>query len=491
MIAQQSPINNRKPAEALYAQVVERYARLFDNPAVRLRFLHSTLAKQTARQAELRQALQRFQFLEKTRFYDWIMEARLYNSILEELQAITRNAPPAQRARLQQVEIPLRARLIHSCYQARHAFYAVGVLIAGVVLFGLYSLASWSGQKASAYMAERYGKGGRTIFLTAAGAPSTTPAVTTVLNRYEAERVWPVERTAKLERYSNGGQIITEYEIDNHPRAYYVYPRNGEGNSDQVSRAQVGIVYHTTEGEQIPFSPDNNNSIQERSHNLIKYVQRLKLYNYLIDRYGLIYRIVRDDQTANHAGYSLWADQKNVYIGVNASFIGVAFESSVANSLEETLTEAQVLAGRQLTAILRSKYKIEDINCTTHGLVSVNPDNGAIAPHYDWAKNFPFVALGLSDKYKIPTPNMTDYGFTWDDEILEKMNKTLWPGAVAADEEFKQRAEKLHTTVEDLRLKLRARYREQYARQKTLQNSSLPQNAKLTMQSDAAEAVAR
>ena len=99
--------------------------------------------------------------------------------------------------------------------------------------------------------------------------------------------------------------------------------------------------------------------------------------------------------------------------------------------------------------------------------------------------------MGLSDKYKIPTPNMTDYGFTWDDEILEKMNKTLWEGAVAADEEFKQRAEKLHTTVEDLRLKLRARYREQYARQKTLQNSSLPQNAKLTMQSDAAEAVAR
>jgi hypothetical protein len=86
---------------------------------------------------------------------------------------------------------------------------------------------------------------------------------------------------------------------------------------------------------------------------------------------------------------------------------------------------------------------------------------------------------------------MTDYGFTWDDEILEKMNKTLWEGAIAADEQFKQRAEKLHTTVEDLRLKLRVLYREQYARQKTLQNSSLPQSAKLAVQSDAAETVAQ
>jgi hypothetical protein len=490
VVASQSPSSNRKPAEALYAQVVERYARLFDNPAARLRFLHSTLAKQTARQAELRQALQRFKFLEKTRFYDWIMEARLYSAILAELQTLMRNAPPAERARLQQVEVPLRARIIHAGYRARHAFYALGVVIAGVLLFGLYSLASWSGQRASAYIAQRYGKEARTIVVKD-GQPTATPAVTTVLNHYEAAKVWLVEQTAKIERYSNNGQVNTEHEIDNHPRAYYLYARDGEGSSDQINNAPVGIVYHTTEGEQIPFSADNSSSIQERSHNLIRYIQRLKLYHYLIDRFGQIYRIVRDDQAANHAGYSLWADQKNIYVGLNESFIGIAFESSMAGSLEETLTEAQVVSGRQLTAILRSKYKIEDVNCTAHGLVSVNPDNGAIAFHHDWSKNFPFEAMGLSDKYKVPTPNMIYYGFTWDDEILEKLNKTLWPGAIAADEEFKQRAEKLHTSVEALRLKLRGLYREQYARQKALQNSSLPQNAKLTARGEAAETVAQ
>src|SRR5262249_26303857 len=157
----------------------------------------STLAKQSARQAELRQALQRFQFLEKTRFYEWLMEARLYSSISEELQTVLRAAPPAQRARLQEVEMPFKARLFRFCYQARHAFYAVGVGSAGVLLFGLYSLAIWSGQKASTYVAQRYGKEIKTIVVNNGGQPSATPAVTKLLNGYEVVKVFPVEHTAK------------------------------------------------------------------------------------------------------------------------------------------------------------------------------------------------------------------------------------------------------------------------------------------------------
>jgi N-acetyl-anhydromuramyl-L-alanine amidase AmpD len=483
LAAQQPPISNRKPTDAIYAQVVERYAKLFDNPAARLRFLHSTLAKQTARQEALRQSLERFKFLDKTPLYNWILEARLYSSILEELRVVMLTAPPAQRARMMQVEIPFKAKFLFFCYQARHALYAAGVVLVALLLLGLYSAVMRSGQ----YLAQRFNKPGTTIVVRPGGQPNATPAVTKALNRYEAEKIWLVEQAAAYEKYSNGGRVSTEYEIDNHARAYYLIPRNSEAVAEQVGKAPVGIVYHTSEGEQIQFSPDNNVSIQERSKNLIKYIQRIKAYNYLINRYGEIFRIVRDEQTANHAGYSLWADQKNVYIGLNESFIGVCFESTNSNSLEETLTEAQVLAGRQLTAILRSKYKIEDANCTTHGLVSVNPDNGAIAFHHDWAKNFPFEAMGLSDKYKVPTPNMTDYGFTWDEEILEKLDKTLWPGAITADEEFKRRAEKLHVGVETLRLQLRDRYREHYARQKALQNLSGAQNAKLTLQSEASE----
>lgn len=486
MVVQQLPSSsNRKPTDALYAQVVERYAKLFDNPSARLRFLHSTLAKQASRQEELRQSLQRFKFLEKTPFYNWILEARLYSSILEEIRAVMTSLPPEQRARLQQVEMPFKAKAFFFCYQARHALYAVGVVLAGLLLFGLYSGVMKTGQ----YVAQRFGQPGKTIVVNTNGQSGTTPPVTKTLDRfYNLEKVWLVERTDKYERYSNNGRIRTEYEIDNHPRAYFLIPRNSDAVPEEVSNLPVGIVYHTTEGEQINFLQDNNSSIQERSKNLVKNViQKNKSYNYLIDRFGEIFRVVRDEQTANHAGYSLWADQKYVYIGLNESFIGVAFESSQNNTLEETLTEAQVVSGRQLTAILRSKYKIEDVNCTTHGLVSVNPDNGAIAFHHDWVKNFPFEGMGLSDKYKVATPNMTDYGFTWDEEILEKLNKTLWPGAITADEEFKRRAEKQHIGVDALRLKLRERYRDQYARQKALQTSSAPQNAKLTLQSEAAE----
>ena len=72
----------------------------------------------------------------------------------------------------------------------------------------------------------------------------------------------------------------------------------------------------------------------------------------------------------------------------------------------EQLTEAQVLAGRLLTQVLRSRYRIDDANCTAHGLVSVNPSSGRIAFHHDWARGFPFEAMGLSDKYAVAHANV-------------------------------------------------------------------------------------
>ena len=81
----------------IYSQVVERYARLFDRPEARLRFLNNTLAKQATRQEELRQSLHRFRFLENTRFYDWIVEARLYSAILEEMRTLMTTVPASRR----------------------------------------------------------------------------------------------------------------------------------------------------------------------------------------------------------------------------------------------------------------------------------------------------------------------------------------------------------------------------------------------------------
>ncbi len=476
---QVTPLPDRRKAVTdatqVYSQVVERYARLFDNPGARLRFLNNTLAKQSLRQQELRQSLKRYKFLESTPIYEWIMEARLYSSILEELRAQAIHVPPQQRARLEDVDIPLKARVVFFCQRFRHVFLTAGLAAAGVLLFATYSLVMWSGQKVSAYFAQKQNPNAPNASLQTTPKPNESTNGNSGMSdflkgRYAEQKLWLVAETAESEEWSNGGRILKGYETSNRPRSYYLIPRNSESGGNQIRHEPIGIVYHTSENELGDFTADNNASIQQQSVNVVSYIRRNRSYHYVIDRFGRIHRVVRDDHAANHAGNSIWADEKNIYVGLNDSFIGICFEATVtAGAVEKMITEAQVIAGKQLTDILRSKYKFSDANCTTHGLVSVDPTTGTIAAHYDWAKNFPFEAIGLSDKYQIKPPYITDYGFTWDETVIAHIGSELWPGALAADAEFKQKAERAHIDPEVLRLKLRERYKEQYARQKAMQ----------------------
>src|SRR5205085_5227695 len=102
--------------------------------------------------------------------------------------------------------------------------------------------------------------------------------------------------------------------------------------------------------DMLPFTSDNNASIESRSRSLLEYVRRNKSYNYVIDRFGQIYRIVRDEDAANHAGNSAWSDSTATYVGLNESFLGVCLETKTAEA-EEQLTEAQLVAGRLLTQV--------------------------------------------------------------------------------------------------------------------------------------------
>ncbi len=470
---QVTPLPDRRKAtdsSQVYSQVVERYARLFDNPGARLRFLNNTLAKQSLRQQELRQSLQRYKFLESTPIYEWIMEARLYSSILEELRAQSIHVPPQQRARLEDVDIPLKARVVFFCQRFRHVFLTAGLAAAGVLLFATYSLVMWSGQKVSAYFQKQNSITSQTTPKTNEPTNGNSGVSSFLKDRYGEQKIWVVSDTAESEEYSNGGRIQKSYETSNRPRSYYLIQRNSESGGNQIRHEPIGIIYHTSENELGDFTADNNASIQQQSVNVISYIRRNRSYHYVIDRFGRTHRVVRDDHAANHAGNSIWADEKNVYVGLNDSFIGVCFEATVtAGAVEKMITEAQVYAGKQLTDILRAKYKLSDANCTTHGLVSINPDTGLIGFHNDWATNFPFEAMGLSDKYQVLPATITDYGFTWDDEVLQKPGMALWPGASAAADIFKQRAERARISIDALRLKLRERYKEQYARQKAMQ----------------------
>jgi hypothetical protein len=443
-------------ATQIYSRVVERYAMFFDRPEARLRFLNNTLTKQADRQDRLQRRFGRSRILGLTRIYDWILEARCYSAIFEEMRAMYSSLPKNRRKLTQRIQAPFSARLLFLIHQSRHAFYCAAMVLALLAIGGLYTFGVWAARGVNAYLANKYSRPNEL-----APAPSPSPGDAVVGSK---EKVYLFGKEGEYEKWSNGCNISTKYETDNHPRAYYAIPRGSETKGDQFSEKSdkiVGILYHTPENPMFALTPDNTTRIQNSSRTLIEDVRIHKKYNYLINRIGDIYRIVRDDQAAYHAGDSLWADAKNYYVLLNESFIGVCFESKFdgASSLDQILTEAQIISGRRLTEALRAKYNIDDANCTTHGLVAVAPEEMLIARHHDWVHFFPFEALGLSNKYKVQPPTITDYGFTYNDEILaKKLGGKLWEGAQMAVEEFNRRAARARVSPDDLRRQLRDRY---------------------------------
>ena len=113
-----------------------------------------------------------------------------------------------------------------------------------------------------------------------------------------------------------------------------------------------------------------------------------------------MFRIVNESDTADHAGHSVWADDRYFYVNLNESFIGISFEAQTgAGQRPGPCGDAQVRGAAMLTEMLRSRYKIPGRNCVTHAQVSVNPSNMQIGYHVDWASIFPFEKLGLPDNY--------------------------------------------------------------------------------------------
>jgi N-acetyl-anhydromuramyl-L-alanine amidase AmpD len=445
---------NGSDTTPVYSRVVERYALFFDRPEARLRFIDNALTKQADRKDRLQRRYGRFRFLERSRLYNVVLEARCYSAILEEMRYMRSQLPKDRRHLPQRIQAPFSARLSFLMHQTRHAFYGSMAVGAVMMVLVIYSFSMWSARGVNSYLANKYGRGS-----VPSVAASGTPNPFNVLFS-SSEKIWLAKNEGENEKWSNGCIISKKYETDNHQRAYYTFSRGEETDRGQVSNKIVGIVYHTPESSMTEFNAENNNAIQNGSRALLEFVQRHKKYNYMINRIGEIYRIVRDDQTAIHAGNSLWADDKSTYVLLNESFIGVCFESKFegASSLSDILTQAQIRSGRLLTDVLRTKYGIDDANCTTHGLVAVDPGKMLIARHHDWVRFFPFEAMGLSDKYKVQPPTMTDYGFTYDDDVMAKLGNNLWEGAIAAGEQFKSRAERIGVTPDDLRRKMRDRY---------------------------------
>lgn len=452
----------------LYSKVVESYAHFFDRPEVRLRFLHSTLAQQSAVRAALDERLKRLEFVKRSRLYDQLLKIWLYHLIFRETRRLLPDVSRKGHGLLSlKSRAPLSARIFFKCYQFRTAFFALCVATLAVVALGAYRGAVWSARYVNAQLAERYGAG---VVPSTAAAESHKQVADELtasgLPDYSPEKVWLVEEKDTHERYSNGARILNDYATATRPRSYYVFKPGGERANEQAQTQPVGIVYHTSESHLVPFNEDNSESIETRTRGLVEYVRKNSSYNYVIDRFGQIYRVVRDEDAANHAGNSVWSDSRGVYVGLNDSFLGVCFETTMSADGGERLTEAQMVAGRLLTQVLRSRYQIDDANCVTHGLVSVNPSNMRICFHHDWARDFPFAAMGLSDKYRVPPASVAEFGFTYDEEIVGKLGGQLWPGVAEAEKTFQQKAQAANLDPDALRQRDRERYRRQFDSQR-------------------------
>jgi len=222
----------------------------------------------------------------------------------------------------------------------------------------------------------------------------------------------------------------------------------------------VGIVYLAGGSDMAPFGAAFNRDSLSTTRDLVGWLSRRRIYHYIIDRFGQVYRLVSDDTVAIHAGVSIWGDEENYYFNLNESFIGIAFESQWSAAGGDAITTAQIQAALSLTDLLRARYRIEDLNCVPHGLVSVSAGKKLIGYHADWARNFPFAALGLRDNYQVPPPSITAFGFGYDEDLVSRLGGSLWPGVAAAEGELAKRAESDGVEIGALKTRLQRRYHE-------------------------------
>ena len=283
-----------------------------------------------------------------------------------------------------------------------------------------------------------------------------------------ARNVWLVQTTPQFELYSNGLRVEQQYATSTAARRYMAFAADhGDpiaspfGWKAEWRSEPAGIVYHTTESHLAPFEENQNESLQRAGEGLLEYVSRRRSYHFVIDRFGRVFRIVRESDYANHAGNSVWADQSWIYINLNQSFLGVAFEArSKPADGETTVNAAQVYAGRVLTEMLRARYGIAPSNCVTHAQVSVNPANYGVGYHQDWAANLPFAELGLADNYKLPPASVKLFGFEPPEALLEAGASSMALGLEASESKLRGDAGAHNLPVDRYREKLHERYRD-------------------------------
>jgi hypothetical protein len=277
-----------------------------------------------------------------------------------------------------------------------------------------------------------------------------------------AADIWLVESVGESETYSNGLRIDNRFLTAARPRSYLAFPL--KGGPDERSVEPAGIVFHTTESRIAPFEAKQNGLLKRIGESLLEYVRRRQSYNFVIDRFGRVYRVVAENQVAYHAGHSIWADDRRLYIGLNESFIGVSFEAANGAGQAPALGSAQARSAEMLVELLRHRYRIPASNCVTHAQVSVNPTNFRVGYHVDWSGGFPFEAIRLPDNNAIAPPSVWAFGFDADPVFFQAPGDRVREGVARARAILEARAAADGLTPSVYRVGLRRCYREMLAR---------------------------
>jgi hypothetical protein len=290
------------------------------------------------------------------------------------------------------------------------------------------------------------------------GAPLALPAVAEALPPVPVgiapAAIWQVESGNGFEQLSNGLRIETTWTVRGDARRYHVFDAERGLVSEPVERP-VGLLFHTTESDIWPLEAGYNEKLRDSSERLLRYLQRNRTYHYLIDRFGRVFRVVEEGSKANHAGYSVWENGGTIYLNLNHAFLGVSFESRWGGGQTLPITQAQLVAGRNLTDYLRQRFEITPEMCVAHGLTSVNPRLHRIGHHMDWSRGFPWAAFGLPDQYAREAPSVARFGFSYDEDFL-KVLPVPWDGVRAAEQRLADDARREGKSLEDVR---RARQR--------------------------------
>jgi hypothetical protein len=271
---------------------------------------------------------------------------------------------------------------------------------------------------------------------------------------HDTSAIWLVEKTGAAETWSNGLHIDNRFLAHSHARSWIAFP--ADGAPAEARSEPGGIAFHSTESQQAPFEAAENRTLQRLGESLLEYVSRERAYNFVVDRFGRAWRVVPEGEAANHAGFSVWADENWRYINLNESFLAISIESGLNNEI----SPAQARSAAMLVEMLRRRYDIPAANCVTHAQISVNPSNMRIGYHTDWLSGLPFKALGLPDNYSEPLPAVWAFGFGYDPSFADHADPGLKSAIGAAESRLEDDAAKGSVTTTAYRQTLRDRYRQ-------------------------------